>query len=114
MYRKEIISYLLSIFLIFLACALHYLDMYKIIGFPVNTMVFFIYTFVIFMRMYNMENRVLRKSVVKRFKIIGIISICYLAIRTIKYEILIENEFAVRYIRYLYYIFPIILIHLVF
>lgn len=114
MYRKEIINYLLSIFLIFLACALHYLDMYKIIGFPVNTMVFFMYTFVIFMRMYNMENRVLRKSVVKRFKIIGIISICYLAIRTIKYEILIENKFAVRYIRYLYYIFPIILIHLVF
>lgn len=41
MYRKEIISYIVSIFLIFLACVLHYLDYYEIVKFPVNTIVFF-------------------------------------------------------------------------
>lgn len=114
MYRKEIISYIVSIFLIFLACVLHYLDYYEIVKFPVNTIVFFLYSFVIFMWMHNMQSRVLRKTVVRRFKTIGVILICYLAVRTIKYEILIENEFAVSNIRYLYYIFPITLIHLVF
>lgn len=91
MYRKEIISYIVSIFLIFLACVLHYLDYYEIVKFPVNTIVFFLYSFVIFMWMHNMQSRVLRKTVVRRFKTIGVILICYLAVRTIKYEILIEN-----------------------
>lgn len=114
MYRKEIISYVLSIFLIFIACFLHFLDYYEIVGFPVNTIVFCLYSFVIILWMHNMQNRVLRKSVVLRFKTISVILICYLAIRTIKYEVLTENEFAFRYIRYLYYVFPITLIHLVF
>ncbi|WP_246060415.1 hypothetical protein [Peptoniphilus catoniae] len=61
-----------------------------------------------------MKNRVLRASVVKRFQIIGVLLISYLAVRTLKYEILIENASAVRYIRYFYYVFPILLIQLVF
>ncbi len=114
MYRKEIISYLVSIFLVFLACAFHLLDYYNFINFPTHTIVLCLYTFVVFLWIRNMKNRVLRASVVKRFQIIGVLLISYLAVRTLKYEILIENASAVRYIRYFYYVFPILLIQLVF
>lgn len=114
MYRKEIISYIFSICLIFLACILHFLDFYNFITFPIHTIVFILYTFVIFLWMRNMSNRVLRSHVSSRFKLIGILLIMYLTVRTVKYEILIENEAAVRFIRYLYFVFPMILTQLVF
>ena len=114
MYRKEIISYLLSIFLVFVAGILHAMDYFSLINFPVHTIIFCLYTTIIFLWLRNMNNRVLRASVVRRFKTIGILLIFYLAFRTLKYEILLENPMAVRYIRYFYYVFPIILIQLVF
>ncbi|MEB3429300.1 hypothetical protein VLK81_04600 [Citroniella saccharovorans] len=61
-----------------------------------------------------MRNRVLRNSVVLRFMLIGILLISYLTVRTIKYEIFIGNEAAIRYIRYLYFTFPPVLTQLVF
>ena len=114
MYRKEIISYIVSIFLVLAACALHALDYYNLVDFPVHTIVLILYTFVIFMWMHNMMNRVLRHSVATRFKIIGILLICYLTARTVKYEIFIGNEDAVRIIRNFYFVFPLILTQLVF
>lgn len=114
MYRKEIIIYIISIFFVFIACVLHALDFYNCIDFPVNTIVLALYTFVIFIWMHNMMNRVLRSSIVTRFRIIGILLICYLTVRTVKYEILFENEDAVRLIRNLYFVFPLVLILLVF
>lgn len=114
MYRKEIVSYLVSIWLVFLACLLHGLDFFYSISFPVHVMVFVLYSFVIFLWMRNMRNRVLRSAVVLRFKTIGILLIAYLAVRTVKYEIFLENEAAVRFIRYLYFVFPLVLTQLVF
>ena len=114
MYRKEIISYIISICFVLVACVLHALEFYNCIDFPVNTIVLALYTFVIFIWMHNMMNRVLRSSIVTRFRIIGILLICYLTVRTVKYEILIENEDAVRLIRNLYFIFPLVLTQLVF
>ena len=114
MYRKEIISYIISICFIFIACVLHALEFYNYIDFPVNTMVLALYAFMIFIWMHNMMNRVLRSSVVKKFRIIGILLISYLTVRTMKYEILIENEDVVRRIRNLYFVFPLVLIQLVF
>ena len=114
MYRKEIISYLLSIFLVFVAGILHTLDYFSLINFPVHVIIFCLYTTIIFLWLRNMNNRVLRASVVRRFKTIGILLIFYLAFRTLKYEILLESPLAVRYIRYFYYVFPIVLIQLVF
>ncbi|WP_276908181.1 hypothetical protein [Peptoniphilus duerdenii] len=61
-----------------------------------------------------MINRVLRHSVVTRFRLIGILLICYLTVRTVKYEIFINNEDAVRVIRNFYFVFPLILTQLVF
>lgn len=92
MYRKEIISYIFSICLIFLACILHFLDFYNFITFPIHTIVFILYTFVIFLWMRNMSNRVLRSHVSSRFKLIGILLIMYLTVRTVKYEILIKMK----------------------
>ena len=114
MYRKENISYILSIFLVFLACLLHTLDFYDYISFPIHTIIFVLYSFVIFLWMRNMKNRVLRRSIVVRFKLIGILLISYLFIRTLKYEIFIVDKDAVRFIRYLYFVFPLILTQLVF
>lgn len=114
MYRKEIIIYIISIFFVFIACVLHALDFYNCIDFPVNTIVLAIYIFVIFIWMHNMMNRVLRSSIVTRFRIIAILLVCYITVRTVKYEILIGNEDAVRLIRNLYFVFPLVLIQLVF
>lgn len=114
MYRKEIISYVLSICLVFLACLLHALDFYHLLSFPVHTLVFILYSFVIFLWIRNMTNRVLRSSVVTRFKLIGFLLISYLLVRTIKYEIFINNHEAVRFIRYLYFVFPLVLTQLIF
>lgn len=76
MYRKEIISYIVSIFLVLAACVLHALDFYNLVNFPVHTMVLVLYTVVIFLWMHNMISRVLRHSIVTRFKLIGILLIC--------------------------------------
>ena len=114
MYRKEIISYIVSIFLVLAACVLHALDFYNLVNFPVHTMVLVLYTVVIFLWMHNMISRVLRHSIVTRFKLIGILLICYLTVRTVKYEIFINNEDAVRVIRNFYFVFPLILTQLVF
>ena len=114
MYRKEIISYIVSIFLVLAACVLHALDYYNLVNFPVHTMVLILYTFVILLWIHNMISRVLRHSIVTRFKLIGILLICYLTVRTIKYEIFINNEDAVRVIRNFYFVFPLILTQLVF
>ncbi|WP_238318182.1 hypothetical protein [Peptoniphilus sp. BV3AC2] len=61
-----------------------------------------------------MMNRVIRSSTLTGFRIIGILLICYLTVRTVKYEILIGNEDAVRLIRNFYFVFPLVLTHLVF
>lgn len=114
LYRKEIISYILSIFLVFLACLLHGLDYFNYLNLPVHTIVFALYSFVIFLWMRNMKNRVLRSSVSARFKLIGFLLISYLLVRTLKYEIFISDKYAVRFIRYLYLVFPLILTQLVF
>ena len=114
MYRKEIISYIVSICLVLIACLLHALDFYHYIDFPIHTIVLILYTFVIFIWMHNMMNRVIRSSTLTGFRIIGILLICYLTVRTVKYEILIGNEDAVRLIRNFYFVFPLVLTHLVF
>ena len=114
MYRKEILSYIVSIFLVLAACIFHALDFYNLVNFPVHTMVLVLYTVVIFLWMHNMISRVLRHSIVTRFKLIGILLICYLTVRTVKYEIFINNEDAVRVIRNFYFVFPLILTQLVF
>lgn len=114
MYRKEILSYIVSIFLVLAACIFHALDFYNLVNFPVHTMVLVLYTVVIFLWMHNMINRVLRHSVVTRFRLIGILLICYLTVRTVKYEIFINNEDAVRIARNFYFVFPLILTQLVF
>lgn len=114
MYRKEIISYIVSVCLVLIACVLHALDFYHYIDFPIHTIVLILYTFVIFIWMHNMMNRVIRSSTLTGFRIIGILLICYLTVRTVKYEILIGNEDAVRLIRNFYFVFPLVLTHLVF
>lgn len=114
MYRKEILSYIFSVCFVLIACLLHALDFYNLVNFPVHTTVLVLYTVVIFLWMHNMMNRVLRHSVVTRFKLIGILLICYLTVRTVKYEIFINNEDAVRVIRNFYFVFPLILTQLVF
>lgn len=108
MYRKEIISYIVSICLVLIACLLHALDFYHYIDFPIHTIVLILYTFVIFIWMHNMMNRVIRSSTLTGFRIIGILLICYLTVRTVKYEILIGNEDAVRLIRNFYFVFPLV------
>ncbi|QKH78833.1 hypothetical protein FOC70_00010 [Finegoldia magna] len=113
-YRKEIISYIICIFLVFLACLLHALDYFINLNFPVHAIIFALYSFVIVLWMNNMKNRVLRSAIVARFKLIGFLLISYLLVRTLKYLILIENEDAVRFIRYLYLVFPLVLTQLIF
>ena len=113
MYRKEILSYIFSIIFVLIACVLHALDFYNLVNFPVNTMVLVLYTIVIFMWMHNMINRVLRPSIATRFRLIGILLICYLTVRTVKYEIFMGNEDTVRIARNFYLVFPLILTQLV-
>ena len=114
MYDKEIRSYIISTCLVCLACLLHGLDFYGYLSFPIHSLVFALYAFVIFIWMINMRKRVLRSAVADRFKFMAILMICYLAARTVKYEVLIENDQAVNFIRYLYFVFPLVLIQLVF
>ena len=61
-----------------------------------------------------MGNRILRTSSLRRFKSISYLLIGYLAIRTLKYEILLDSPMATKYIRYMYYFFSLNIVHLVF
>lgn len=114
MYRKEIISYITSISLVLLAMSLHLLEYFGVITFSVNAIVFFLYTIVILLWERIMASRILRTQSKKYFKMIASLMIGYLAIRTLKYEILFDNMLAIKYIRYIYYFFSLNIIHLVF
>lgn len=114
MYRKEIISYITSISLVLLAMSLHLLEYFGVINFSVNAIVFFLYTIVILLWERIMASRILRTQSKKYFKMIASLMIGYLAIRTLKYEILFDNMLAIKYIRYIYYFFSLNIIHLVF
>lgn len=114
MYRKEIISYITSISLVLLAMSLHLLEFFGVINFSVNAIVFFLYTIVILLWERIMASRILRTQSKKYFKMIASLMIGYLAIRTLKYEILFDNMLAIKYIRYIYYLFSLNIIHLVF
>lgn len=114
MYRKEIISYITSISLVLLAMSLHLLEFFGVINFSVNAIVFFLYTIVILLWERIMASRILRTQSKKYFKMIASLMIGYLAIRTLKYEILFDNMLAIKYIRYIYYFFSLNIIHLVF
>lgn len=61
-----------------------------------------------------MENRLLRWSSIRLFQCISVLLMGYLALRTVKYEILLENPLAKAYIRYGYYYFTLNIVHLVF
>lgn len=114
MYRKEIISYITSISLVLLAMSLHLLEYFGVITFSVNAIVFFLYTAMILLWDRIMESRILRTQSKKYFKMIASLMIGYLAIRTLKYEILYDNLALIKYIRYIYYLFSLNIIHLVF
>ncbi len=114
MYRKEILSYITSISLVLLAMSLHLLEYFGVITFSVNAIVFFLYTIVILLWERIMASRILRTQSKKYFKMIASLMIGYLAIRTLKYEILFDNMLAIKYIRYIYYLFSLNIIHLVF
>lgn len=114
MYRKEIISYITSTFFVLLAMSLHLLEFFGVITFSVNAIVFFLYTIVILLWERIMASRILRTQSKKYFKMIASLMIGYLAIRTLKYEILFDNMLAIKYIRYIYYFFSLNIIHLVF
>lgn len=114
MYRKDILTYSLSTLFVFAAALLHLLDYLELLPFSVHILIFCLYTFVILLWLRNMENRILRASSIKIFRSISILLICYLAMRTLKYEILIDNPIAVQHIRYIYYFFNLHIVHLVF
>lgn len=114
MYRKEILSYITSTFFVLLAMSLHLLEFFGVINFSVNAIVFFLYTIVILLWERIMASRILRTQSKKYFKMIASLMIGYLAIRTLKYEILFDNMLAIKYIRYIYYFFSLNIIHLVF
>lgn len=114
MYRKEILSYITSTFFVLLAMSLHLLEYFGVINFSVNAIVFFLYTIVILLWERIMASRILRTQSKKYFKMIASLMIGYLAIRTLKYEILFDNMLAIKYIRYIYYFFSLNIIHLVF
>lgn len=67
MYRKEILIYLFSILFIASAALLHIFYERQALPFTVITLVFFLYALVILLWARNMENRVLKASVAKRF-----------------------------------------------
>lgn len=114
MYRKEILSYITSTFFVLLAMSLHLLEYFGVITFSVNAIVFFLYTAMILLWDRIMESRILRTQSKKYFKMIASLMIGYLAIRTLKYEILYDNLALIKYIRYIYYFFSLNIIHLVF
>lgn len=114
MYRKEILSYITSTFFVLLAMSLHLLEFFGVITFSVNAIVFFLYTAMILLWDRIMESRILRTQSKKYFKMVASLMIGYLAIRTLKYEILFDNMLAIKYIRYIYYFFSLNMIHLVF
>ena len=114
MYRKEALSYCLSLLFVFAAIALHFLDAFRGIPFSVHVLIFSLYGFIIFLWRRNMENRMLRTSSIRLFQSVSLLLIGYLALRTLKYEILLENPLAKRYIRYGYYCFTLNIVHLVF
>lgn len=114
MYRKEILSYITSTFFVLLAMSLHLLEFFGVITFSVNAIVFFLYTAMILLWDRIMESRILRTQSKKYFKMVSFLMIGYLAVRTLKYEILYDNLVAIKYARYVYYLFSLNIIHLVF
>ena len=114
MYRKEALSYCLSLLFVFTAITLHFLDAFHVIHFSVHVLIFCLYGFIIFLWRRNMENRLLRTSSIRIFQSVSLLLIGYLALRTVKYEILLENPLAKQYIRYGYYCFTLNIVHLVF
>lgn len=114
MYRKEILIYLFSILFIASAALLHIFYERQALPFTVITLVFFLYALVILLWARNMENRVLKASVAKRFKVIALLLIGYLGTRTLKYEVLIHAPAALPRIRYIYYFFILTVVHMVF
>lgn len=114
MYRKEITTYIFSILFIAMAAAIQIMEARGTLPFTGKTLVFFLYALVFLLWAKNMENRVLRADVARRFKLIALMLVGYLATRTVKYEILIGSSDAVRWIRYIYYFFILTTVHLVF
>lgn len=114
MYRKEILSYITSTFFVLLAMSLHLLEFFGVITFSVNAIVFFLYTAMILLWDRIMESRILRTQSKKYFRMVTFLMIGYLAVRTLKYEILYDNSVAIKYARYIYYLFSLNIIHLVF
>lgn len=114
LYRKEIVSYCISTFFVLIAALLHILSYFQLVSFSVNILVFILYTIMILLWRRIMGNRILRTSSLRRFKSISYLLIGYLAIRTLKYEILLDSPMATKYIRYMYYFFSLNIVHLVF
>lgn len=114
MYRKDILIYVCSVFFIASAALLHIFDEKQAVPFTVITLVFFLYALVILLWARNMENRVLKASVARRFKAIAILLIGYLGTRTLKYQVLIHSPAAIPRIRYVYYFFILTVVHMVF
>ena len=114
MYRKEILSYITCTFFVLLAMSLHLLEFFGVITFSVNAIVFFLYTAMILLWDRIMESRILRTQSKKYFRMVTFLMIGYLGVRTLKYEILYDNSVAIKYARYIYYLFSLNIIHLVF
>lgn len=114
MYRKEILSYITCTFFVLFAMTLHLLEFFGVITFSVNAIVFFLYTAMILLWDRIMESRILRTQSKKYFRMVSFLMIGYLAVRTLKYEILYDNLVAIKYARYIYYFFSLNIIHLVF
>lgn len=114
MYRKEILTYCISICFVLTAALLHLFDALGRIRFSVHIVIFCLYTFVIFLWRRNMENRLLRAASIRCFQSISYLLVVYLALRTLKYEILFGHPLAIRYIRYGYYFCTLHIVHLVF
>lgn len=114
MYRKEILTYCISICFVLTAALLHLFDALGRIRFSVHIVIFCLYTFVIFLWRRNMENRLLRAASIRCFQSISYLLVIYLALRTLKYEILFGHPLAIRYIRYGYYFCTLHIVHLVF
>lgn len=114
MYRKEIISYTISTLCVFAAAGLHLLSARQVILFPVHIVIFCLYTLVVCLWRRNMENRMLRAATIAHFRLISYLLVGYLALRTLKYEILLDNPIASQHIRYGYYVFSLNIVQLVF
>lgn len=112
--RKEIVTYCISILFVLTAALLHLLDASGRIHFSIHIVVFCLYSSVIFMWRRNMENRLVRAASIRCFQSISYLLVVYLALRTLKYEILLGNPVAIRYIRYGYYFCTLNIVHLVF